>query len=268
MNKTVLITGASSGIGLELAKIFAREGYQLVIIARREERLVELKHELEEKYNVQVTCFVCDLIEFDAANKIFQFVRDKNIRVDILVNNAGFGLGGEFAVADLTRLTEMVQVNITALMQLTRLFLPGMIERKSGKILNVGSVAGFLPGPLHAIYFATKSFVISFSEAIAYELKDKNVTVTVLCPGPVKTEFQKVAYKEKAFTTDQRKIPTAKETAEFGYRALMQGTGIAVPNVYNKCVLFLLKILPRSVVLNLVRAKQSTHQQSSEKNSA
>lgn len=267
MKQTALITGASSGIGLEFARIFAREGFDLVLVARREERLLQLKSELEKQYQIRIFVLVCDLSEFYAANKIYEQLKERNIQIDVLVNNAGFGLGGEFSKVDLVRITEMVHVNVIALMQLTRLLLPGMVERKYGKILNVGSMAGFLPGPLASIYFATKSFVLSFSEAIALELKNSGVSVTVLCPGPVKSEFQKVAYREKAFDTEQRKIPTAKETAEFGYHALMTGKLIAIPNLYNKFIVFLIRILPRITVVRLVRWKQATHRITYEKTS-
>ncbi len=259
VGKTALITGGSSGIGLEFARIFAREQYHLVLVARRKDRLIQLKKELEERYSVHVTCFVCDLTVLDAANRIYQFLQDQKIQLDVLVNNAGFGLGGEFHDSDLTRITEMVQVNVMALMRLTRLILPDMIKRQQGKILNVASMAGFLPGPLSSIYYATKSFVVSFSEAIAYELKDKNIQVTVLCPGPVKSEFQYVAYKEDVSLTNQRRIPTAQETAEHGYQGLMAGKILVIPNVYNKMILFLIRLLPRSVVVRMVYSKQATH---------
>lgn len=266
--KTVLITGASSGIGLEFARIFAREGYHLVLVARREERLIQLKKELEQKHSIQVTYFICDLTVFDAADRMYQFLQYKKIQIDVLVNNAGFGLGGEFSGADLVRVTEMVQVNVTTLMRLTRLLLPDMIERREGKILNVASMAGFLPGPLSSVYYATKSFVISFSEALAYELKDNNVQVTVLCPGPVKTEFQNIAYEEDISLTNQRRIPTAQETAEYGYQALMAGKIIAIPNLYNRFILFLIRFLPRSMIVRLVYSKQATHRATYIKESA
>lgn len=255
MKKTALITGASSGIGWEFAKIFAQHGYNLVLTARREDRLNTLKNILHKAYDVEVTCIVCDLTEKTAAEGIVDRVKRLNLTIDVLVNNAGFGVFGKFVDTDAQRLTDMIQVNVTALVQLTRLLVPGMVERKEGHILNVASMAGFVPGPLMSVYYASKSFVISFSEALCNELKNTSVHVTVLCPGPVKSEFQQVAY-EKDTRADSAHIPTAQETAQFGFEAMQNKELFAIPGAFNRLMPFLVRVLPRSVVTHIVRSRQ------------
>jgi len=259
MKETVLITGASSGIGWEFAKIFAAQGYDLILTARREDRLKELKEQCENEYHARVEVITCDLSRPGAAQLIFDHTQSKNLQVDVLVNNAGFGLFGAFIDANLQRMTEMVQVNVTALMELTHLFLNDMIKRNQGSILNVASMAAFVPGPYHSIYFASKAFVLSFSEALADELKGSKVTVTVLCPGPFKSEFQAVAYNEDSSITMKRRIPTSVEKARFGYEAMLRGKLISIYGLFNTLVPWALRILPRSLVVRLVRAKQEIH---------
>ncbi len=175
INETVLITGASGGIGYELAKQFAMNKYNLLLVARSKDKLEKLKDELEKKYMVKVNVIVKDLAKKNAATELFNQIQKENTNIDILVNNAGVGAYGKFYNIDWQRQEEMIQLNITALTELTRLFLPGMIERKNGKILNVASTAGFQPGPLMAVYYASKAFVLSFTEAIANELSGTNI---------------------------------------------------------------------------------------------
>lgn len=255
MKQTALITGASSGIGYELSKLFARNGYDLVLIARGEEKLRSVADELAIQYKVKTVAIAKDLSLAPAATEIYDRIMSEGIAVDVLVNNAGFATFGPFAEADVQAEMNIVQVNITALTQLTRLFLPGMLQRRKGKILNVASTAGFQPGPLMAVYYATKAYVISFSEAIANELRDTEVTVTALCPGPTRTGFQKRANMEDS-KLSQGVIMDAATVAKAGYAGLMKGKTIVVPGFKNKFLAFTIRISPRSMVTNVVRRMQ------------
>ena len=193
MKNVALITGASGGLGECFAELFARDGYNLILVARNEEKLNRVKERMNREYNVSAEIFVCDLSDTDAADKVYAFAAEKEAEIAALVNNAGFGDFGEFHRADPEKLTAMVQVNDMTLMRLTRLILPQMTQRKSGKILNVASVAAFAPGALMSVYYASKAFVLSLSEGLSVELKKYGVTVTALCPGPTKTGFESAA---------------------------------------------------------------------------
>src|SRR5882724_4268317 len=192
-SETVLITGASSGIGLELAKCFAADGCKLVLVARNTDALEKLAEELRRKNKIEAIVLTADLSLPETPRRIFQELSAQKISVDVLVNNAGFGLHDAFAKLPLQRQLEIIQVNVTALTELTGLFLPGMIERKRGGILNVASVAGFLPGPNMAVYYASKAFVLSFTEALAEELAEAGVTISAFCPGATESNFSQVA---------------------------------------------------------------------------
>src|ERR1035438_6370814 len=220
--KTALITGASSGIGLELARIFAREGYNLVLVARNGDRLRQLASELEKADGARSLILATDLTDPGAAAYVLDQTTRAAVQLDVLVNNAGFGQYGLFAENDLEECLQQIQLNVTTLTHLTRLYLPGMIERKSGRLLNVASTAAFQPGPLMAVYFATKAYVLHFSEALGNELDGSGVTVTCLCPGATITEFHK-----RAKATGQRLLKLgamdARTVAEDGYRALIAG---------------------------------------------
>lgn len=237
----VLITGASSGIGKEFAKIFARENYELVLVARRKPLLLNLKKELEQKYNAKVDLIIEDLSDLNSVKRI----RKKINNLHTLVNNAGFGDSGPFAKSNYDKNESMINVNITNLTNLTKLFLPDIIANK-GKILNVASVAAFQPGPFMSVYFATKSYVLHFSEGLSEELNKKGVSVTCLCPGPTRTEFDKVAG-----ANFKGNIPSAKEVAEYGYKSLMKGKVVAVHDWKFRILVKLNRILPRSVVRKL-----------------
>jgi short-subunit dehydrogenase len=243
-SETVLITGASSGIGLELAKCFAADGCRLILVARNRDALEKLAEELRLKNKIEVIVLPADLSLPETPKRIFEKLSAQKIFVDVLVNNAGFGTHSAFVETSLPRQLEMLQVNITALTELTGLFLPGMIQRKRGGILNVGSVAGFQPGPNMAVYFATKAFVLSFTEALAEELSGTGLKVSVLCPGPTESNFGNVARGEKV-----RQVNTSKMSAEtvaiYGYRAFRNGKITAVPGLQNKIFVFLNRILPR-----------------------
>lgn len=252
MHQTILITGASNGLGLELAKIFARKGFNLVLVARNEEKLLLLKSELETKHNINAEVFVKDLSKKDAALEVFQFVEEKNIAIEILVNNAGFGDHGKFETSNWQKQSEMIHLNILALTQLTHLFLPLMVKRKSGKILNLASIASFMPGAMMSVYYATKAFVLSFSEALAEELKNSGVTVMALCPGPTKTGFEQKADLEESGLFAKFKIADAQEVAAFGYRKLMRKKVIAIPGFLNNLMINTAKFMPRKLVRNII----------------
>lgn len=251
---TTLITGASGGLGAEFANLFAADGYNLILIARRLEKLTELKNELEKQYNISVSVFSCDLSEQSAAQKVFDFVQNQNISVDILVNNAGFGDWAFFAESNLQKQQMMMQLNMYTLTTLTHLFLPQMISKKCGRILNVASVAGFMPGPKMAVYYASKAFVRSFTESLSVELKKtkSGVTVTALCPGPVSTDFWNRAEADKSSLSKRVLFADSKKVARYGYKSLMKGKVIALPNFSTRLFVFLAKILPARVVRNLV----------------
>ncbi len=221
MNKTALITGASSGIGKELAHIHAQKGGDLILVARRQDRLHALKVALEETHNISVVTIVKDLSTPNAAKELFEEVKKQAITVDFLINNAGFGLRGKFHELSWERQMQMIQVNMVTLTALMHLFLPEMIARNSGKILNTSSTASFMPGPLQAVYFASKSYVTFLSNAVAEEIRGTNVTVTNLMPGATETEFAKTSGMEK--TDLFKKTVTARSVAEDGYHAMIAG---------------------------------------------
>jgi len=252
-SETVLVTGASSGIGWELAKCFAAGGFHLVLTARNTEALQSLADELRRAHQTEVFVLTADLSRPETPEQVFQELQGRGITLDVLVNNAGFGAWGLFAELPLPRQLEMLQVNITALLHLTGLFLPGMVQRRRGGILNVASVAGFLPGPGMAVYYATKACVLSFTEALAEELTGTNVTVTALCPGPTITNFDKAAHINKG----ERKVRMARMSAEavarYGLRAFRQRKVVAVPGLQNQLLVFLTRFGPRSIIRKTVR---------------
>jgi hypothetical protein len=250
--ETVLITGASAGIGRELARLFAADKSNLVLVARRRERLEELAAELRRQAGVDVRVPAADLGRADAPRAIADDLARDGTAIDVLVNNAGFGAVGPFAEIDAARQMEMVQVNVAALTHLTRLSLPGMIERGRGGILNVASTAGFQPGPLMAVYYATKAYVISFSEALHDELAGRGVAVSCLCPGPTESEFAAVAEMERSRMFKRRPM-TAARVAEIGYRAFRRGKLLVVPGWLNWLGSFGGRFAPRSVPRGIAR---------------
>lgn len=255
MNKTALITGASGGIGLELARIHASKGDDLILVARTGSKLGQLKTELGQKFNIQVYNIEKDLSVKDAGKEVFEEVKRKGITINYLINNAGLGDFGLFAECDWDKQERMINLNITALAHLTRLFLPEMIERGEGKILNVASTASFQPGPKMSVYFATKAFVLSFSEAINNEVRDKGITVTALCPGSTESGFHAVVIDNPNLVKD-RKMPTAKEVAEFGYNAMMKGTPVAIHGFKNALMANAVRFFPRGFIVKMARKIQ------------
>ncbi|QBF83642.1 SDR family oxidoreductase [Shewanella maritima] len=249
---TALVTGASSGIGLELATIHAEKGGDLILVARSEGKLTELKTELEKRYQIKVEVIACDLSEPDSANALFEQTQAKGLQVDVLINNAGFGGHGLFHQRELSAEQAMMQVNMITLTNLTHLYLQGMVERNYGKVLNVSSTASFIPGPLQAVYYATKAYVTSFSQALAEEVKANNITVTALCPGAVATGFVKAGDLEGVEIFDKAKTP--RSVAECGYHAMQQGELVAFNESSLKFMLnWIMPLLPRKLVLKFSR---------------
>ena len=256
MNKTALITGASNGIGYELAKVHASKGDNLVLVARSISKLDELKSELEDKYNISMLPIGKDLSLQGAVKEVYEELKKKSTKIDYLLNNAGFGDFGFFAESDWDKQAKMINLNITALAHFTRLFLTDMISRRSGKILNVASTASFQPGPTMSVYFATKAFVLSFSEAVNNEVKEFGITVTALCPGATLSGFQAAAAMEGSKLLDRKNIPSSREVAEFGYRAMMQGRAVAIHGFRNTLLANSVRFAPRSLVVKMARKMQ------------
>jgi len=251
--KTALITGASSGIGLELAKIHASKGGNLVIVARNESKLKELKAQLEQQHGIQVHVIVKDLAIPNAAIDVYKETEEKGIQIDYLINNAGFGLYGKFEQTDWLEESNMIQVNITALTQFTKLYLPGMISRKNGKILNVASTAAFVPGPTMAVYCATKPYVLSFSEAVNNEVNEHGITITALCPGATASGFSVAAKADKSALFSKTKLATSAEVALFGYEAMIHGKQVAIHGFINQFLALFIRFMPRSLVVKISR---------------
>jgi len=258
MRPTALITGASSGIGSDLARLFARDGHDVVLTARSEGKLRELGAQLEKEFGITATVIVADLVQPEAPRQIAERLVAKSINIDALVNNAGFGVIGPFEKTDLSAELEMIQVNVVALTHLTKLLLPGMVSRKRGRILNLASTAAFQPGPLMAVYYATKAFVLSFSEAIADELRDTGVTVTALCPGPTATGFSDAAGMNETRLFTLMKPMSSMEVAERGYEAMKQGRRVAVSGMMNRMLVQSIRVTPRRMVTAIVRRLQET----------
>jgi uncharacterized protein len=256
MNNTALITGASSGIGLELAKVFAREGHNLLITARREERLKELKKELEGEFDSDVAIYATDLSKPDAPEKLFGFAQDQSISVKFLINNAGVGDYGFFHESNWERQAAILDLNIRALTHLTHLFLPELIKKERAGILNVASTAAFQPGPLMSVYYASKHYVLAFGEAIANELSDTGVTVTTLCPGPTESEFQELANMKKSKLFDNLPVSTSVRVAEYGYKEMMKGKRLSIPGILNKILPRAVALSPRRLVTSVARKIQ------------
>jgi short-subunit dehydrogenase len=251
-----LITGASAGIGLELARVFARKGFDLVLVARRLDALEAEAGRLEGKHGARVRTFRADLSSLEAPTQIFDFTTNEHLQVDVLVNNAGAGLGGDFADTDIQRQLEIIQLNISALTHLTYLFLPAMIKRRAGWIMNVASTAAFQPGPFMAVYYASKAYVLSFSQAIAEELRKTGVTVSALCPGPTESEFAKTAHIGKTRLFRAKAAASAADVAEYAYTALMSGKRVAIPGTMNKLVAQANRVAPRILATKISRMLQ------------
>lgn len=253
--ENVLITGASSGIGEEFARKFAKNGFNVILVARNEEKLQALKMELEKTTTSTVHILTADLSNQDEVTRVYHQLQSNQIQVDILINNAGFGLFGEFTETDLAQELNMIDLNIKTVTHLTKLVLHDMKKHNSGRILNVASTAAFQPGPLMAVYYATKAYVLSFSEALSNELQNTKVTVSVLCPGATETEFSNRAQLQdsKLFKSG---VMDVKDVVEIGYQGLLSKELVIIPGLKNKLLANSVRFMPRKMVTSIVRKVQ------------
>ncbi|MBP0903665.1 SDR family NAD(P)-dependent oxidoreductase [Mariniflexile gromovii] len=251
MTRTALITGGASGLGYELALLLAKDNYNLILIDIDNLSLQTAKSEIEKKFSCQVSTVLKDLSKSNVASEIMEEIN--HVPVDVLVNNAGFGLFGTFANTEWERESAMLYVHVLTTTHLTKLILDGMVKRGSGKILNMSSLAAFQPGPLMSIYYASKSYLLSFSEAIANELKGTGVTVTALCPGPTKTSFQKVVSNNTSENKISFNMACPSKVAQYGYNAMQKGQIVAIPGVINKCLSTVHRFVSRRMAAQIVR---------------
>jgi len=254
---TALVTGASSGIGLELARLLAADGHDLVVVARSREALDRLAAELHAVHGTVVTVVSADLADPAAPEAVRAAVDGAGLAVDVLVNNAGFGTYGRFTDIPLEAQLGLLQVNVAALVHLTRLFVPAMVARGRGRVLHVASTAAFQPGPLMAVYYASKAFVLSFSEALANELAGSGVTVTALCPGPTRSGFQARASMESArLVSGTMPMMDSATVARIGYRGMRRGARVVVPGLVNRILVQSVRFAPRRLTTAIARAMQ------------
>lgn len=259
MKKNALVTGAASGLGYELAKLLANDSYKLFLVDIDADSLAKAKSTLENEFDVEIVTLVKDLGKLNVALDIMEAINNEPI--DVLINNAGFGLFGSFVDTCWERESEMLHVHILTTTHLTKLVLEGMVKRGSGKILNMSSLAAFQPGPLMAIYYASKGYMLSFSEAIANELKGTGVTVTALCPGPTKTSFQKIVSENTCDNKITFNMASAKEVAIYGYKAMLKGKAYAIPGKFNKFLATLPRLVTRNAAAAIVRKIQEKNRQ-------
>jgi len=242
----VLITGASTGIGLELAKIFAKNNHALVLVSSSEKKLLAAKKEIEQEYDVPIIIYSIDLGLLDSAKTLYEYIKQQNIFISVLINNAGFGLVGATEKIDFAKDEKMMILNNISLVNLTKYFIMDMYEKKKGMILNVASIAAFQPGPYSSTYFASKSFVLSYSQAIRYEAKSKGIVVSVLCPGATKTNF----FSQEGVDTPTNAM-SAQKVALYTYKQMLKGKEIIIPGLSNKIKQFLPIKFKMKVVANM-----------------
>lgn len=256
MKRVALITGASTGIGKEFARVHAAEGGDVVLVARSEEKLQKLKEELETDFGIDARSIPMDLSDPSCAESLYQQLSEERIEVEYLINNAGMGELGRFEGMEAERLSTTIRLNIEILTLLTHRFAPNMLEKGKGRILNVASTAAFQPGPGMAVYYASKSYVLSFSKALAYEWRKKGVSVTVLCPGPTESEFQERSGMQGVPLFESLKPHSSRSVAEKGYRAMMKGKRIVIPGLMNKIGAYTAPLMPDGLVLRMVEKLQ------------
>jgi short-subunit dehydrogenase len=254
---TALVTGASGGIGLELARGLARRGYDVVLVARSAERLAEHAHNFEQQHGVRAVPIALDLATPDAPPKLLGALAERRLEIDVLVNNAGFGTFGLFRDTPLDVELQELQLNVITLTALSKLLLPPMLAKRSGRILNVASTAAFQPGPYMAVYYASKAYVLSFSEALAEEQRGTGVTVTCLCPGATATEFFGRAGATNSGLIAGKNLPSAASVAESGIRAMERGRALAIPGLANAALPVLMRLVPRGLVTRMVARVQA-----------
>ncbi len=249
MKTTALITGASRGIGAEFAKIFAENGTNLVLTARSEQDLLDLKQEIESKYSVSVKTIVRDLSNSIEVQSLFDEIKTSGITINYLINNAGFGDYAYFENSKWKRHESMINLNVNALTHLCHLFITEWGDKVKGKILNVSSTASFQPGPGMSVYYASKAFVTSFSQALHYEVKKKGITVTALCPGPTESNFATAARVDASNKLlKDRKLPSSHKVARYGYKSMMQGKPLVIEGTANRFLAFLVRFVPRNLM--------------------
>jgi len=254
MKKYCLITGAASGIGYEFAKLFLSDSFNLVLIDKNYEKLKDIKQEFKASYSMDIIIMNFDLSHPNVANKIYNKIEELNIQLDVLINNAGFGIFGYFHDLNWQKQMELIQLTVITTTHLTKLFLADMVKRNSGKILNVSSIAAFQPGPLMSIYYATKSYLLSFGLAVSNELKGTNITVTTLCPGMTKTGFQKTTGNSNPKFGVL--CTSAQRVAKSGYRALKKGKSLRIPRLYNRIIASIHRFVPITVATSMSRSLQ------------
>lgn len=257
INKTCLITGAAAGLGYEFSKLALHDGYNLILIDIDTEKLIEVKKELEKLSNLKVKIISKDLCKPNIAHEIYNAIIGENI--EMLINNAGFGVFGAFNETNWKREENMMYLHMLTSTHLTKLVMKDMVHANSGKILNVSSLAAFQPGPLMAIYYASKSFLLSFTEAVARELKGSGVSISVLCPGPTKTNFQATVSENTSENKIAVNMASVKTVAQYGYQAFLKGKIVIIPGVMNKILAFLPRILPRRTAANIVYNIQTSN---------
>ncbi len=264
MKRTALVTGAASGIGCQLAAILAAEDFNLVLVDIQSQALIAAAQELSGKYpQLHIETLVQDLAQTDAAYQIFRFTESRQLSIDILINNAGIGSYGKFSESDWNRESQVIGIHVHTLTALTKYYLPGMVQRGWGKVMNVSSMVAFWPTPFNAVYAASKTYILHFSQAIANELEGTGVTVTVLCPGLTKTNFIHMTNTENQALYDNPFLTaTAGEVAQYAYQAMMKGIPIAIPRWINRLTAFLSRAVPRKTLLKWVRKGQKANRKS------
>lgn len=251
--KTALVTGASGGIGRAFAELFAADGWRPIVVARSVEGLGEVAADLKKRFDIEATVIALDLAVPDAAQRLYDEVAARALNVDALVNNAGFPTYGRFAELPLADEHQEIVLNVLTLTDLTKLFLPPMLRRKWGRILNVASTAAFAPGPTMAVYYATKAYVLSFSEALSNEVAGSGVSVTCIAPGATATGFEKRGRLEKSALFQGRRLPDARSVAQAGYRAMLAGKRLVIPGLWNQLQAFAPRLSPRGLTLAISR---------------
>lgn len=259
----VLITGGARGIGFELAKMAAADCETIILVNMDESVLLQAGRELQQKFGVDVIVITKDLGTITAAEELYMDLKKKNIQVDVLMNNAGIGAFGEFQHMPWEKCSLILQVNIITLTHLTKLFLHEMIERRKGFILNVASMAAFQPGPLMSIYYASKAYVLSFSRSIARELTGTGVSVTALCPGPTRTNFQKRVGSENSLLSRFNWLQSAEDVAEYGYKSMLKKKIVAIPGIFNSLIVFITRFIPMNLLTTIVYKLQRLNRKSS-----